>query len=63
MTKQIIIRALEDENVQVSLDYPLDIFYNTNNTKLSIDLFKTIPLEIYENTPFGISPVNYYYKK
>jgi hypothetical protein len=24
-------------------------------------LFKTIPLELYEDTPFGISPVNYYY--
>jgi hypothetical protein len=28
-----------------------------------LDLFKTIPLELYEDTPFGISPVNYYYKK
>jgi hypothetical protein len=28
-----------------------------------MDLFKTIPLDIYEDTPFGISPVNYYYKK
>jgi hypothetical protein len=26
-------------------------------------LFKSIPLDIYEDTPFGISPVNYYYKK
>jgi len=33
------------------------------STSTWLDLFKTIPLELYEDTPFGISPVNYYYKK
>jgi hypothetical protein len=28
-----------------------------------VNLFKSIPLNLYEDTPFGISPVNYYYKK
>jgi hypothetical protein len=32
-------------------------------TSTWLDLFKTIPLELYEDTPFGIFPVNYYYEK
>jgi hypothetical protein len=28
-----------------------------------MDLFKTIPLDLFEDTPFGISPVNYYMSK
>ena len=33
------------------------------STSTWVAFFKTIPLNLYEDTPFGISPVNYYYKK
>ena len=53
----------KDEFVKCGIVISKEDLLGGMTTSSWLDLFKTIPLDLYDETPFGISPVNYYYKK